>query len=165
MKILLFVLLLFSPYTGGHDQTLSPNDTAATRTSEAAYRNAWLKNDGKTITSLLEEIKQLNDGGFMGRQPHHISKLGEKTMKKYFVLMAMAVFTAALSTAEMAQQPQAPSPKMTAASELYKQKKYAESAAAFSDVIKEEPNNGRAWYLLGMSYHSQAKYEQAIAAE
>jgi len=53
---------------------------------------------------------------------------------------------------------------MAAANELYTQKRYAESAAAFADVLKDEPQNGRAWFLLGMSYHSAGKYEQAIAA-
>lgn len=58
----------------------------------------------------------------------------------------------------------APSPKMTSANELYKQQKFQEAAAAFGEVLKDEPQNGRAWYLLGMSLHSLGKYEQAIAA-
>ena len=60
--------------------------------------------------------------------------------------------------------PAAPSPKMKAANELYTQKKFSESATAFSDVLKDEPQNGRAWYLLGMSYHQLGKYDQAVAA-
>ena len=62
-----------------------------------------------------------------------------------------------------AQQPK-PSPKMAAANELYKQQKFQEAVAAFGDVIKDEPNNGRAWYFMGMSLHSLGKWEQAIAA-
>ena len=78
----------------------------------------------------------------------------------------VAVFTVlfSLSQFSFAQAPAQPSAKMKAAGELYTQKKYAESAAAFIDVLKDEPQNGRAWYLLGMSYHSAGKYEQAIAA-
>lgn len=53
---------------------------------------------------------------------------------------------------------------MTAANELVKQKKWAEAVQAFEEIIKEEPNNGRAWYLLGTSLHSLGKYEKAIEA-
>jgi tetratricopeptide (TPR) repeat protein len=53
---------------------------------------------------------------------------------------------------------------MAAANELYKQNKYVEAVAAYSEVVKEEPSNGRAWYYLGTSLHSQGKYEQAITA-
>jgi tetratricopeptide (TPR) repeat protein len=63
-----------------------------------------------------------------------------------------------------AQTPAKSSAKMVAANELYKQNKFPESAAAFSEVVKEEPSNGRAWFFLGMSFHSQGKYERAIAA-
>lgn len=56
------------------------------------------------------------------------------------------------------------SPQMTAANELVKQKKWAEAVQAFEEIIKEEPNNGRAWYLLGTSLHSLGKYEKAIEA-
>ena len=53
---------------------------------------------------------------------------------------------------------------MTAANEFYKQQKFAGSDKAFGEVTKDEPNNGRAWYFLGMSLHSLGKWEQAIAA-
>lgn len=85
-------------------------------------------------------------------------------MKNRFYLIAAFAALISLSQIALAQGPSQPSPKMKAANELYTQKKYPESAAAFTDVLKEEPSNGRAWYLLGMSFHSQAKYEQAIAA-
>lgn len=62
------------------------------------------------------------------------------------------------------QQTPSPSQKMTAASELYKQQKWQEAAAALGEVLKDEPKNGRAWYLLGMSLHSLGKWEQAISA-
>lgn len=60
--------------------------------------------------------------------------------------------------------PSAPSAKMTAAAELYKQQKFPEAATAFGDVLKDEPNNHRAWYLLGMALHSTGKFEPAIKA-
>ncbi|HMS38843.1 MAG TPA: tetratricopeptide repeat protein [Pyrinomonadaceae bacterium] len=56
------------------------------------------------------------------------------------------------------------SPKMTAASELLKEKKWAEAVKALEEITKDEPNNGRAWYLLGTSLHSLGKYEKAIEA-
>lgn len=83
------------------------------------------------------------------------------------IKLCRAVLLGAFLSASMivtAQTPPQPSTRMAAANELYKQGKYAESAAAYSEVVKQEPSNGRAWFFLGMSYHSQAQYEQAIAA-
>lgn len=85
-------------------------------------------------------------------------------MKNYGILCAILFALLSFSQFSLAQTPAQPSEKMKAANELYVQKKYAESAAAFADVVKQEPANGRAWYLLGMSNHFQGKYEQAIAA-
>jgi tetratricopeptide (TPR) repeat protein len=86
-------------------------------------------------------------------------------MKKYLPAILLFVFVGFFADDFCAQQPQAaPSPKMTAASELYKQQKFGEAATALSEILKEEPKNGRAWYLLGMSLHSLGKWEQAIAA-
>jgi tetratricopeptide (TPR) repeat protein len=86
-------------------------------------------------------------------------------MKKYLIAILLFVFVGFFADDFYAQQPAAAaSPKMTAANDLYKQQKYGEAAAAFSEVIKDEPQNGRAWYLLGMSLHSLGKWEQAIAA-
>ena len=80
-----------------------------------------------------------------------------------FLAAALAV-SLAFSQLLSAQAPAQPSPKMKAANELYTQKKFTESATAFADVTKDEPQNGRAWYLLGMSYHQLGKYDLAIAA-
>jgi tetratricopeptide (TPR) repeat protein len=84
-------------------------------------------------------------------------------MKILFLIIAILIFLACLGHKLHAQTAQ-PSAKMKAANELYQQKKWQESALAFGEVIKEEPNNGRAWYFLGMSLHSLGKYEQAIQA-
>ncbi len=83
-------------------------------------------------------------------------------MKKYFI--AILLFTAVFAVNLRAQQQAQMSPKMLAANELYKQQKFQEAAVAFGEVLKDEPNNGRAWYFLGMSLHSLGRYEQAIAA-
>ncbi len=85
-------------------------------------------------------------------------------MRKYLPAILFFVFVGFLADDYYAQQMPSPSPKMTTANELYKQQKFQEAAAAFGEVIKDEPQNGRAWYLLGMSLHTLGKYEQAIAA-
>jgi len=83
-------------------------------------------------------------------------------MKKLLIAILLFVFVG-LFADDFYAQPQ-PSPKMAAANELYKQQKFEEAATVFNEVLKDEPANGRAWYLLGMSLHSLGKYEQAIAA-
>ncbi|MEP6901041.1 MAG: tetratricopeptide repeat protein [Actinomycetota bacterium] len=85
-------------------------------------------------------------------------------MRKFLIAIALFIFIGFFADDFEAQQPPTPSPKMTAASELYKQQKFQEATSAFGEVLKDEPNNGRAWYFLGMSLHSLGKYEQAIAA-
>lgn len=88
-------------------------------------------------------------------------------MRKYFIAVLFFVLFGFFADDFYAQQQPTqptPSPKMTAASELYKQQKWQEAATAFGEVTKDEPKNGRAWYLLGMSLHSLEKWEQAIAA-
>lgn len=84
-------------------------------------------------------------------------------MKKFLIAILLFVFIGFFAEEIYSQQP-TPSAKMTAANEFYKQQKWQEAAAAFGEVLKEEPKNGRAWYLMGMSLHSLGKYEQAIAA-
>ena len=83
-------------------------------------------------------------------------------MKKFLIAILFFIFVGFFVDDIYAQI--APSPKMTAANEFYKQQKYQEAVASFGEVLKDEPQNGRAWYLLGMSLHSLGKYEQAIAA-
>lgn len=83
-------------------------------------------------------------------------------MKKQLIFIAIIIWGASFAQNLLAQQ--TPSPKMATANEFYKQQKWQESVAAYGEVIKDEPNNGRAWYFLGTSLHSLGKYEQAIAA-
>lgn len=73
------------------------------------------------------------------------------------------VLIVVLSATVFAQQSSL-SPEMTAATALYNQKKFDESAKAFEAIAKTEPKNGRAWYFLGMSLHSLKRYTEAIAA-
>jgi hypothetical protein len=88
----------------------------------------------------------------------------EKKMKKYLIAVLLFVLFGFFADDFYAQQPSTLSPKMTAASDLYKQQKFQEAATVFGEVLKDEPNNARAWYFLGMSWHSMGKWEQAIAA-
>ncbi len=64
----------------------------------------------------------------------------------------------------LAQTPQQPSPQMQAATQLVREQKWTEAANALETVTKSEPNNGRAWFLLGSSYHQLGNYEKAAAA-
>ena len=84
-------------------------------------------------------------------------------MKNHLIAILLFILVVFFAGGISAQQTPM-SPKMTAANELYRQQKYQEAASAFGEVVRAEPNNGRAWYLLGMSLHSLGKYEQAIAA-
>lgn len=85
-------------------------------------------------------------------------------MKKHFIFIAIFIFVLCFAQNLQAQAQQKSSMKMTAAGELYKQQKWQESAQALDEVLKDEPNNGRAWYMLGVSLNSLGKYGQAIAA-
>jgi len=85
-------------------------------------------------------------------------------MRKFLIAILLFIFIGFFEEDFYAQQPPTPSPKMTAAGELYKQQKFQEAATAFGEVTKDEPKNARAWYLMGMSLHSLGKWEQAIAA-
>ncbi len=82
-----------------------------------------------------------------------------KAIISVFIILVSAIFLNL-----QAQPLQTPSPKMTAANELFQQKKFQEAAQAFGDIIKDEPKNGRAWYFMGMSLHSLGQWEQAISA-
>lgn len=46
----------------------------------------------------------------------------------------------------------------------YRAKDWAKAAEAYEDIVRREPANGRAWYLLGRSLHFAGKYDRAAAA-
>ncbi len=83
---------------------------------------------------------------------------------KNIVNAAIYIFLIGFGLTLNAQTPSKPSPKMITASDLFNKQKLEEAAKAFEEVTKEEPNNGRAWYMLGLSFHGLGKYEQAIEA-
>lgn len=84
--------------------------------------------------------------------------------KNKAIISTLIIFAFAFFLNLQAQTQQTPSPKMTAANELFQQKKFQEAAKAYGDVVKDEPQNGRAWYFMGMSLHSLRQWEQAISA-
>lgn len=81
-----------------------------------------------------------------------------------FIIGAIFIVIVFCNTVIVAQQQQKPSPKMVAANDFYGQQKWDEAVKAYGEVIKDEPENGRAWYLLGSSLHSLGRYEEAIKA-
>ena len=68
---------------------------------------------------------------------------------------------AALLAPVISARAQAPS---SHAEELFAAKKWDEAAKAYEAIVKTEPKNGRAWYLLGLARHNLKQYEAAIAA-
>jgi tetratricopeptide (TPR) repeat protein len=79
-------------------------------------------------------------------------------------LSIVAVFILLCFTAQIAFAQQTISPEMTTATELIKQYKWQEAEKAFAEIVKKEPKNARAWFLLGFAKHSQEKWESAIEA-
>lgn len=82
---------------------------------------------------------------------------------KYKILKTTAILLLIINTA-FAQQPVISSPEMMAANKLVQEKKWSEAEKAFAEIVKKEPNNGRAWFFLGFARHSQEKFESAIEA-
>ncbi|MEZ5344854.1 MAG: tetratricopeptide repeat protein [Pyrinomonadaceae bacterium] len=78
---------------------------------------------------------------------------------KLFIIFTLIIM---LSSGLIAQNN--PSPQMTAANELVKQKRWAEAENAFSAIVKDEPQNARAWFSLGFARHSQENWKGAIEA-
>lgn len=77
--------------------------------------------------------------------------------KVTLVVIGLLLWTAAFS------QNQAPSPEAQAANALWQQQKWDEAAKSYQSVIKNEPNNGMAWFRLGSSLMSLNKFEDSIA--
>jgi|CXWL01.1.fsa_nt_gi tetratricopeptide (TPR) repeat protein len=61
------------------------------------------------------------------------------------------------------QQPQL-SAQMQEAMELAGTQKWAEAAKALDEITRSEPNNARAWFLLGVARHQLGQYAKAVEA-
>jgi len=75
---------------------------------------------------------------------------------------AFILLAASLSWTEIAHA--AGASTMAQADTLFAHRKWNEAAAAYGDVTRREPSNGRAWLLLGVSCGSLARWDEAIAA-
>lgn len=53
---------------------------------------------------------------------------------------------------------------MVAANKLVQEKKWDQAEKALAEIVKNEPKNGRAWFMLGLSRHSQENFTGAIEA-
>lgn len=63
-----------------------------------------------------------------------------------------------------AQQSPQMSPQMQAAMQLVREQKWNEAVSALETITKNEPQNGRAWFLLGSSFQKLGKYEESAKA-
>ncbi len=78
--------------------------------------------------------------------------------------LTTAIFLLTFSLIQSAFSQTTPSPQMAAARKLVGQKKWAEAEKAYTAIVKTEPKNARAWFMLGFARHSQEKWKSAIRA-
>lgn len=80
-------------------------------------------------------------------------------------LLAVAI-TAPLATPPHALAAKQPESKVTfeEANKHYLAEEWELSAKAFAAVVKSEPQNGRAWFRLGLSHRNLKQYDKAIPA-
>ncbi|HEU4724374.1 MAG TPA: tetratricopeptide repeat protein [Candidatus Eisenbacteria bacterium] len=84
---------------------------------------------------------------------------------RLFTLVALAVGAHLFTPSHaLAAKPSKPATTFEDASKHYLAKEWEASAAAFAEVVKAEPKNGRAWYRLGVSYQNMKMYDKAIPA-
>ncbi len=87
------------------------------------------------------------------------------TMKKKEIAFVICLLIiVAFGKASFAQQISQISPQLREASKLINEKKWVEAAVALEKITKDEPKNGRAWFLLGTAAHNLGQYEKAVAA-
>lgn len=79
-------------------------------------------------------------------------------------LFLMSILFLAVFGCHAVVRAQQTSPQMTAANELFNAQKWAEAAVGYETVLKTEPNNGLAWYHLGMARYSLKQYAPASEA-
>lgn len=79
-------------------------------------------------------------------------------------IVAVALLLLALPGLARGAAPAAPSPGMAAGDSLYALGNFAAARAAYEAVTAREPENGRAWYRLGLSAMGQADYAAALPA-
>lgn len=90
-----------------------------------------------------------------------------RSMLRPLVVALVAVAIAApLVAPPRALAAKEPESKITVeeANKHYQAKEWEPAAKAFAALVKAEPQNGRAWYRLGISYQNLKQYERAIPA-
>ncbi|HMF57626.1 MAG TPA: tetratricopeptide repeat protein [Pyrinomonadaceae bacterium] len=80
------------------------------------------------------------------------------------LLVSLHALVCAAQTPTPTQTTAAQGTTGTDANALYEAKNWPEAARAYEAITRTDPNNGRAWFRLGMSLYSMNKYEQAAAA-
>lgn len=88
--------------------------------------------------------------------------LNQQTSNTFLRFGLLTCILLSLSQTTLAQSQ--PSAKMASADQLFQAKKWSEAAQAYEDVVTNEPNNGRAWFQLGMARFSLKQFEPAIQA-
>lgn len=83
-------------------------------------------------------------------------------------IISQAIFSFIISTILVgmisAQNPSTQSPQMREVIGLVNSKKWTEAIGKLEILTKNEPQNGRAWFLLGTARHNLGQYEKAAEA-
>ena len=80
---------------------------------------------------------------------------------KLFFLYGVLVLSVFLPFDSIAQ---VRSPEMAKASALSRQGRWHQAEKILTQIVKKEPRNSHAWFLLGFAYHSLERMKEAIAA-
>lgn len=83
----------------------------------------------------------------------------KKSHAGLIILLVILSFVAPVST-----RAQSVSPEMQHASELLLGQHWAEAAAAYEVLLKNEPTNPRAWYQLGLARYQLGQFPAAVTA-
>jgi hypothetical protein len=78
-------------------------------------------------------------------------------IRKLAMCLALVAVVGSLRGPAMAMTPQE-------ADALFQKQDWAGATKAYEEIVKAEPGNGRAWYRLGVSRHSQGDYAGAAQA-
>lgn len=79
-------------------------------------------------------------------------------------LVVVVVFWSFYSGNNYAQQNPQISSQMQAAMQLVREQKWDQAITALETITANEPQNGRAWFLLGNSFQKVGKYEESAKA-
>jgi tetratricopeptide (TPR) repeat protein len=95
----------------------------------------------------------------MNSRKEMTTKMGE--CKGILKIAAVVVLVATCQAPSLAQSGP---PGWEQANALFQAQNYAEAAKAFEKIAEADPSNGRAWFRLGLSFHSGGDYKRAVEA-